>query len=350
MTGGEALLAEIREQPAAWRRLADAHEPITELGARLARDRPALVRLVGHGTSDHVAVYASYALRLLCGWTALGDAMSPALYYGVPAAAPGEVAIAFSQSGETGDVVAWLRAAADAGARPVAVTNVAGSALAASAPDATVLAHAGEERSIAATKTYTGMLGAVALLGAGAAGRGAAMAAALRTAADAAETALPRLEADTARLAERFSDVQRLYVVARGVELATADEVALKLTEVAYVSAKALTATGMAHGPVAALEPGFPVWAVAGDDAALAAVAEAAARAREAGAPVIATGPAAARIAGAAVTIPTPDAGERLLAPLLSVLPGQLAARALALAKGLDPGTPRHLRKVTSAA
>lgn len=139
-------------------------------------------------------------------------------------------------------------------------------------------------------------------------------------------------------------------MVARGVELATADEIALKLTEVAYVSAKALTATGMAHGPVAALEPGFPVWAVAADDPTLPAVAEAVARARDAGAPVIATGAAAGRLEGAALTIETPPAGDGLLAPLLSVLPGQLAARALALTKGLDPGAPRHLRKVTSAA
>jgi glucosamine--fructose-6-phosphate aminotransferase (isomerizing) len=151
-------------------------------------------------------------------------------------------------------------------------------------------------------------------------------------------------------VAAACEDAQRMYVIARGIEVATAAEIALKLTEIAYVGARALTATSMAHGPVAALDPTFPVWAVASDDATRPAVAEAVARARAAGAPVVATGPAAATLAGAAFRLRTPAAQEPLLSPLLSVLPGQLFARELAVAKGLDPGAPRHLRKVTSAA
>jgi glucosamine--fructose-6-phosphate aminotransferase (isomerizing) len=89
---------------------------------------------------------------------------------------------------------------------------------------------------------------------------------------------------------------------------------------------------------------------VASSDATLPAVVEAAGRARGAGAPVIATGPAASQLGDAAFALPTPDAPDPLLTPLLSVLPGQLYARALALAKGLDPASPRGLRKVTSAA
>jgi glucosamine--fructose-6-phosphate aminotransferase (isomerizing) len=349
VTGSEVLLAEIREQPAAWRRLLD-HEPeIARLGARLAAADPPLVRMAAHGTSDHAAAYAGYALRLLCGWTAMRESMSLALYYDVPAARSGELAIGLSQSGSTPDVVAWLRAAAAAGATTVAVTNADGSALA-DAADAVLDVRAGEERSIAATKTYTCTLAALALLGAYAGGRGAEMADALRATADLADAALPGLERAVVPVAEACADVQRMYVIARGVELATAAEVALKLTEVAYLGARALTATSMAHGPVAALDAAFPVWAVAADDASLPAVTEAVARARAAGAPVIATGPAAASLSGAAHAIALPAAPEPLLAPLLSVLPGQLFARALALEKGLDPGAPRYLRKVTTAA
>jgi glucosamine--fructose-6-phosphate aminotransferase (isomerizing) len=290
-----------------------------------------------------------YALRLLCGWTVVRDSMSLPLYYGAPAAAPGELAIGISQSGETPDVVAWLTAARAAGALAVAVTNGEDSALARAA-DHVLLVHAGAERSIAATKTYTGTLAALALLGAHAAGRGAPMEGALRLAAAAAEQALPALAEAVAPVAAELAAIERLYVIARGVELATAAEVALKLTEVCYVGAKAMSATAMAHGPVAALDARLPVWAVASDDAALPAVREALARVRETGAPLIVTGSAAGAVGDATFAIPTPPAPEPLLTPLLSVLPGQLFAWALAHAKGLDPGAPRHLRKVTFAA
>jgi glucosamine--fructose-6-phosphate aminotransferase (isomerizing) len=343
----DGLLSEIREQPARWRRLADDDAP-AELGRRLAAEPRSLVRLAAHGTSDHAAMYATYALRLLCGWTALRDSMSLALYYGAPAAAPGELAIGLSQSGETPDVVAWLQATRAAGATTVAVTNDPRSSLAGAA-DGTLQVQAGEERSIAATKTYTCTLAALALLGAHAAGRGPEMAAALRGAADLAEEALPRLEKAVDAVAQHTASRDRMYVVARGIEVATAFEAALKMTEVAYVSAKALTATGMAHGPVAALDETFPVWVIASDDATGPAVVEAVRRANDAGAPVIASGPAAARVGDVAFTLETPAAPDPLLTPLLSVLPGQLFARALALAKGIDPETPRHLRKITSA-
>jgi glucosamine--fructose-6-phosphate aminotransferase (isomerizing) len=348
MSGSQVLLEEIREQPAAWRRLLERDEATAALGERLAALRPPLVRMAAHGTSDHAAAYAAYALRLLAGWTAMRESMSLSLYYGVDAARPGELVLALSQSGETPDVVAWLRAARAAGAQTVAVTNAPESSLAASAHHVLELA-AGEERSIAATKTYTCTLAALALLGAHAAGRGAEMAAALRATADRAERVLAELEGAVAPIAEALAGAERMYVVARGVELATAEEIALKLTEVAYLGARALTATSMAHGPVAALDAGFPVWAVAAADASLPAVTEAVGRARAAGAPVVVCGPAAAGVAGADHVVAVPSPPEPLLSPLLSVLPGQLFARALALAKGLDPGAPRHLRKVTVA-
>lgn len=352
VSGAQLLLDEIREQPAAWRRLLDHEDEIAVLARRLAAAEPSLVRIAAHGTSDHAAAYAMYALRLLCGWTTMRDSMSLPLSYGAPAAAPGELAIGCSQSGETPDVVAWLEAARAAGATAVAVTNGGEASSLARAADGLLPLAAGPERSIAATKTYTCTLAALALLGAHAAGpeRGAALAQALRGTADLAEEALPRLERAVEPIADVLAGVDRLYAVARGIELATASEVALKLTEIAYLAAKALTATSMAHGPVAALDRSFPVWAVAGDDATLPAVVEAVSRARDAGAPVIATGPAAAALEGATFTLATPAAPDPLLSPLLSVLPGQLFARTLALAKGIDPSTPRYLRKVTIAA
>lgn len=138
-----------------------------------------------------------------------------------------------------------------------------------------------------------------------------------------------------------------MFVIGRGVEFATAREIALKLLETCRVAAEPLTATDLAHGPVAALDPLFPVWAIASTDATLAPVQEAAARAREMGATLVASGTAASAITGASYCVPVPSPSVALLSPLLSVMPGQLFA--WARARGLDPDSPHGLAKVTLA-
>ena len=140
-----------------------------------------------------------------------------------------------------------------------------------------------------------------------------------------------------------------MFVIGRGVEFATAREIALKLLETCRVAAEPLTATDLAHGPVAALDPLFPVWAIASDDGTLAPVQEAAARTREMGATLVASGTAAARIDGASYRVPVPTPSISLLSPLLSVIPGQLFAWSLARTRGLDADAPHGLAKVTLA-
>ena len=208
---------------------------------------------------------------------------------------------------------------------------------------------AGPERSVAATKTYSNQVAALALFAAHAAGRGAEIADGIRTTADLLEAALPKLEAQARAIALPFASVGRMFTIGRGIEFATAREIALKLLETCRVAAEPFTATGLAHGPVAALDPLFPVWAVASDDATLSAVVEAAERIRAAGATIVASGDAAEALAGAAYVLPVPKPPSPLLSPLLSVVPGQLFALALAQAKGLDPDHPAGLSKVTLA-
>jgi glucosamine--fructose-6-phosphate aminotransferase (isomerizing) len=140
-----------------------------------------------------------------------------------------------------------------------------------------------------------------------------------------------------------------MYAIGRGVEFATAREVALKLKETCRIAAEPLTATDLAHGPVAALDPLFPVWTIASPDATLRTLVEAAGRARAAGATLVATGSAADAIAGATHVLRVPEAPNPLLSPLLSILPGQLFAAALAEVKGLDADRPEQLDKVTLA-
>lgn len=208
---------------------------------------------------------------------------------------------------------------------------------------------AGAERAVAATKTYLNSLGALALLAGEASGRGRELADAVRVVADSAEETLPELERSVLDLATRFAFVGRMFVAARGVEFATAREVALKLTETCRVAAEPMTATDLAHGPVAALDQLFPVWLIAGGDETMPALRATVSRVLETGASLVASGCAATQIEGASYYLPTPAPPLPVLTPLLSVLPGQVFALMLARAKGLDPDRPEHLEKVTIA-
>lgn len=345
---GERFLAEIREQPDALARLLDGADAFERVARTIHERGATTIRMVGHGSSDNAASYGVYAFGLLPGWTALRDSISLTVYYDAALDMRGCTALALSQSGRTPDVVEYLVRARDRGAYTVALTNDPGSALAAAAEDVLPLA-AGPELAVAATKTYLNQVAALGLLAASAAGEGESFVGGLRDARDAVSRLVHELEPRIASLALPFAFAGRMFVVGRGAEYATAREIALKLLETCRVAAEPLTATDLAHGPVAALDPLFPVWAIASDDDTLPAVLEAAARAREAGATLIASGSAAAAVPGAAYVLGVPRLSSPLLSPLLSVVPGQLFAWALATAKGLDADEPRGLSKVTLA-
>ena len=304
--------------------------------------------MVGHGSSDNAASYGVYAFGLLPRWSAMRDSISLSVYYGAELDLTGSCVLALSQSGRTPDVVDYVERARARGAFTIAVTNDVESELAAAADEVLPLA-AGPERAVAATKTYTAQIAALALLAAHAAGQGREYVDGIRATATLLDDLLPVLEQTASATAVALAYVGRMFVIGRGPEFATAREISLKLLETCRIAAEPLTATDLAHGPVAAVDGLFPVWAIAADDAALPAVREAAARASAAGATIIASGTAAHEIEGAAFRLPVPRPPLRLLAPLLSVAPGQVVARALARARGLDPDRPNGLSKVTLA-
>ena len=274
--------------------------------------------------------------------------ISLTVHYDSPLDLSGSVAIGLSQSGRTPDVVEYLVRARRSGAFTIAITNDPRSDLA-TAAEATIPLEAGAERAVAATKTYTNTLAALVLLAGHLAGDGPRIADGIRQAAERMTAALPAFSREAEALAVPFTYTGRMFVIGRGVEFATAREIALKLLETCRVAAEPLTATDLAHGPVAALDPFFPVWAIASPDATLPAVQEAALRIHEMGATVVASGSAAGAIEGSQYTLPVPALDEPLLSPLLSVVPGQLFAGALARARGLDPDAPHGLSKVTLA-
>jgi len=345
---GATMLAEIREQPAVLRRLLEHRADYAAVAAEARRRDVHLVRMVGHGSSDNAASYGVYAFGLLPGWTALRDSISLSVYYGARVDLASSCVVALSQSGQTPDVVEYVQRARERGAFTIAVTNEPASALA-DAAEATLPLAAGAEHAVAATKTYTAQLAALALLAGHAAGRGAEVEAGVARTAQLLEELLPALERRLHEIAVTLAFVGRMFVIGRGPEFATAREISLKLLETCRVAAEPLTATDLVHGPVAAIDGLFPVWTIASADESLPSVSAAAARAREAGATLLASGTAAGEIAGAAHYLPVPQPPLPLLTPLLSVAPGQLLAWALAQAKGLDPDRPAGLSKVTLA-
>jgi glutamine---fructose-6-phosphate transaminase (isomerizing) len=346
---GSHFRREIWEQPDALRRLLANRADISSAARALARRSPELIRIVAHGSSDNAASYGMYAFGVLAGRTAFRDSISLVAYYGVEADFDRSAVIALSQSGMTLDVVAYIERARARGALTIALTNEPASELGQAAELVVPLA-AGHEHAVAATKTYTNQLAALALLAASVGGREGEVIDGLHRTAELQAGSLEHVERAVAPVAAPFAFVGRMFVIGRGIEFATAREIALKLTETCRIAAEPLTATDLAHGPVAALDPLFPVWVVAARDSALTAVVEASFRASAAGATLVASGDAAAEIAGAAFVLPVPTAPLPILGPLLSVVPGQLFAAAVAQAKGLDIDRPVGLQKVTLVA
>jgi glucosamine--fructose-6-phosphate aminotransferase (isomerizing) len=345
---GAQFLAEIREQPRALEGLLAHDAEIARIAAAARKRSASLVRMVGHGSSDNAASYGVYAFGLLPRLTALRDSISLTVYYGTELDMAGSIVIGLSQSGRTPDVVDYVQRARRAGAFTIAITNDEASDLARAA-EALLPLGAGAERAVAATKTYVNTLAALLLLAGQMAGEGKRCADELRATIEALDRAIPELEEKIPSVALPFAFVGRMFVIGRGVELSTAREIALKLLETCRIAAEPLTATDLAHGPVAALDPFFPVWAIASHDETLPALLEATARVRETGATLLASGAAADRIADPDYLLPVPKPPSPLLSPLLSVVPGQLFAWALARAKRLDPDRPSGLSKVTFA-
>jgi glutamine---fructose-6-phosphate transaminase (isomerizing) len=344
-TPGALMAAEIAEQPDVWRRLlAENAAPGSDLARAaelIAAYRPRFVQFVARGTSDHAALYGKYVaeigLQLPCGLAS----PSTMTAYGARPDLSGVLMIGVSQSGGSPDLVRSLEVARDCGALTIAVTNQADSALAAAA-EAHVDVRAGEERAVAATKSYTAQLLTLFLLFERVRGGDGRVA-----------TALPGLgeqvlgaDERVAQLAQRYRFASRLVTTGRGYSYPTAREAALKLMETAYLSAQAFSGADLLHGPLAMVEPQVPVLAVVAEGVGGDAMSQVLPRLDERGADVFCVGSATA-VARAAAGVVLPAGTPEELSPLLEILPFQQLARHLAVARGGNPDAPRGLRKVT---
>jgi glucosamine--fructose-6-phosphate aminotransferase (isomerizing) len=342
-----SLDTEIAEQPeVAARIVSEGWEPIREVVARL--DVPAIRQVViaARGTSDHAAIYAQYVLGARNRLIVALAAPSLISVYGVAPRFDGALVVGISQSGESPDVVAVLDAAREQGASTIAISNAVDSPLAAAAEHVLDL-RAGTELAVGATKTYTAELVTVALLSVALSGGSTADLAAVRAVPAALERALEETPAAEAAAAE-IGATRQAIVVGRGFEYATAREWALKLKELARVFAEPYSPADLAHGPVAVLEPGATVLAVAPSGAIAGSMRSMLVGLRDnVGTDLLVLSDLPALRAVGRWSIPLPSGLPEWLAPITSIVPAQRFTVALARAKGLDPEAPRHIAKVT---
>ena len=334
------LRAEIGEQPHVVARvLAREARRTAALAARLAKADLSWVLVAARGTSDNAARYAQYAFGIVHRLPVALAAPSLVTLYGREPRVKGALVIGISQSGRSPDVVETVAAARRAGAPTLAIVNDPSSPLAQTA-EWVIPLHAGVERSVAATKTYTAQLAAVALLVLSLGGGRKKELAALGSIPERMDEALG-VEPAAEAAAGSFACAQRAVVLARGLHYPTAWEIALKLKELALLLAEPYSAADFQHGPIAMAEKDLPVVLVSPRGSRPAREVEALGRELERrGSPVLAIGP---RRRGALAVPRVPE----LLAPLVSILAGQLLAFHAARARGLDPDRPRGISKIT---
>ena len=340
MTNPESHMArEVAEIPEATRRFLSQSAPQIEAAAKAMRHaNPGLIVTVARGSSDHAATYLKYAVELLAGIPVASVGPSIASIYGRPLHLANAACIGISQSGKSPDIVAMTEAARAGGALTIAITNFADAPMAQAAAHCLPLA-AGEEKSVAATKTFVSSVTAsLALLAEWQDD----------TALRAAVADLPRafaeaLKQDWSALSNRLSRAQQAFVLGRGPGFAIAAEVGLKFKETCGLHAEGYSAAEVLHGPSAIVQERFPVLALAVEDAALAQITATAERLAAQGADVFITG---AQAQGC-TSLPAVSGLHPLVAPLVTGVSFYHFVEQLARRRGFDPDTPPHLRKVT---
>ncbi|MCM2576110.1 SIS domain-containing protein [Streptomyces meridianus] len=340
---GRYMAAETAEQPTVLRRLLDEGAPrIREVARQVAARAPRFVLLTARGTSDNAALYAKYLIEVGLGKPCGLTSMSTTTAYGAEPDLRDVLVVSVSQSGGSPDLVASARAAAEAGATTLAVTNNAGSPLA-QVCEFHIDVLAGPEKALPATKTYTAELLALYLFVEGMRGGDGSAA---RVLPDLADGILARRDEVTV-LAGRYRFAERMVLTSRGFGYPTAKEAALKLMETSYIPALSYSGADLLHGPLAMVDNISPVIAIVPDGKGGQALQPVLERLRGRGADLVVVGSRAeAAAASAGFALPTEGVAEEVQ-PVLEILPLQMLAHAVTVARGQDPDAPRALAKIT---
>ncbi|WP_165987478.1 SIS domain-containing protein [Streptomyces sp. YIM 98790] len=348
---GRIMAREIAEQPAVLRRLLDEGAArIRAVAGEIAARAPRFVLLTARGTSDNAALYAKYLLEIRLGKPCGLTSMSVTTAYNARQDLTDVLVITVSQSGGSPDLVASTKAAREAGAITLAVTNNPDSPLAA-VSEYHIDILAGPERALPATKTYTASLLALYLfvdaLGAGGGGPAAAGAAGAAGELPALAGKILARGPEIRSLAARYRFAERMVITSRGYGYPTAKEAALKLMETSYIPALSYSGADLLHGPLAMVDNVSPVIAIVTEGHGGTALRPVLERLADRGADLMVIGPATA-VAGASAgfVLPTEGVPEELQ-PVLEILPLQLLAHEVTIARGQDPDAPRSLAKIT---
>jgi glucosamine--fructose-6-phosphate aminotransferase (isomerizing) len=340
------MLDEIREQPGALERtLKQELRHIEKFKKLIAGKPPRLIVLVARGTSDNAALFGRYLLEITTGIPVSLAAPSIGTLYQAHMNYRDALVVAISQSGESTDTNLVLERARSQGATTLGITNERSSTLAKLA-DHTFLVRAGKERSVAATKTYTGQMLILYLL-AYALG-GSIRLDDLERLPEFVSEALA-LESEVAALSERYRFMRQAVVVGRGLNYANAFEFALKMMETCYVVAERFSSADFMHGPIALVEPSFPVFAFAPPGVTWPSLDATLQKLAGLKAEILAITDAGNREVEARATrvIRLPRRLKEVMSPIPYIVPAQLFAAHLAAQKGLNPDQPRTIGKVT---
>lgn len=340
------LFSEISEQPERIKNLfSSQRKQVERIAAEIRKREIDYVFLAARGTSDNAGRYANYLLGAMNGFPLALATPSLFTYYKKPPVLKNALIIGISQSGKSPDIVSVLEEGRRQGCLTLSMTNEPASPLA-QASDFVLELQAGAEKAVAATKTYTTELMCVAML-------------------SAALTGDKKMWADLAKLpawmkqvlkqndfieeaVQRYRYIDQTVVLGRGFNYATAFEWALKLKELTYIIAEPYSSADFAHGPIAMVESGYPVFAVAAKGKVFNSMLQMLQRLREdisAELVVISNDKRALSLAQVPLKIPT-DTPE-WLSPLVGILAAQLFAYHLTRAKGYNTEQPRSIRKVT---
>ena len=338
------MMQEILDQPRALKRTLEAErEHAVDFKRFAAQQNFRLIVLVARGTSDNAATFGRYLFELTTGIPVSLAAPSIHTIYHAAVDLRQALVVGISQSGEGTDINLVLESARRKGAYTVGITNERKSSMA-SLVDDVFLVRAGRQRSVAATKTYTGQLMLLYLL---ASALGPHITLGEVSAIPDHVQATLALAGPLAELVERYRYMRQCVVLARGLNQANAFELALKLMETCYVVAERFSSADFLHGPIAMVERGFPALLLMPPGKTFPDMKRLVARLGKLGAETIVFSSAEARLPASTRVVRVPGSSPELYSPIPYIVPGQIFAARLAEVKGIDPDKPRSLQIVT---
>jgi glucosamine--fructose-6-phosphate aminotransferase (isomerizing) len=338
------LYNEINEQPDAIERLlTDERHAVKQIAATIREFNPQFVMIAARGTSDNAARYAQYALSIRAGLPVALATPSVHTLYDANPVLQNALVIGISQSGQSADVRRVLSDAREQGALTLSITNDPASPLAESTAHHIYL-HAGDEISVAATKTCTTELTALAML--------------VQALVDDDFSPLKQLPAQVSTTLQQSADIQdwiaryryadRLAVIGRGYNYCTAFEISLKIKELCYIVSEEYSEADFRHGPIAIIERGFPVVVIAPSGRTQPQMRDLLDELHAQQAECLVISDVPERLSQGIHGMALPQGLPEWLSPVCAVIPGQIFALHLATVRGVDVDQPRYLNKVTS--